>query len=70
MSHRNACARCGCLPPFGAPLFTWSMAIESGHKLWTCEPCTRADLRYIETRLDPGTWPDTTPTGSIRVALS
>lgn len=38
-----------------APL-TWSCAVEDGRRRYLCEACVRAQLRGIESRLDPTWW--------------
>lgn len=35
---------------------TWSAGIESGQTRWTCDTCSRANLRSIEGRLDQEWW--------------
>jgi hypothetical protein len=49
MSPTTRCARCGTMPSSDRPAFTWSMAVQDGHRSWTCAPCVRTELPVIES---------------------
>ena len=53
------CATCGASPAPGeqaAARLTWSRGTEGGRTTWTCEACSRENLRSIESKLDPAWW--------------
>jgi len=51
-----SCAVCGTPAPSQPPPFTWSTAIHQGRREWTCERCSRENIRSIEGKLDPAWW--------------
>jgi len=51
MSLTTSCAHCGTHPSTERPAFTWSFAVQRGHRTWTCGPCARAHLHQIESGL-------------------
>ncbi|GAA6524497.1 hypothetical protein [Intrasporangium sp. DVR] len=53
------CSSCGATPgpdEQAAARLTWSRSVEHGRTLWTCERCSRDNLRSIESKLDPVWW--------------
>jgi hypothetical protein len=50
-----ACATCGAVATGSVPV-TWSAAVESGRRVWTCERCARENVRSIEAKLDSSWW--------------
>ncbi|GAA1967056.1 hypothetical protein GCM10009817_03690 [Terrabacter lapilli] len=53
------CCVCGAVPPAaerGTALLTWSRGIDRGRTTWTCESCSRENVRAIEGKLDPAWW--------------
>jgi len=49
------CAACGVVAAQEAPV-TWSVAVENGRRVWTCDRCARDHLRSIEAKLDTSWW--------------
>jgi hypothetical protein len=47
-----ACVSCGVPTPGPTPPYTWSKAVENGHRTWTCPTCARSHVRDIEGKLD------------------
>jgi hypothetical protein len=39
-----------------AARLTWSRGTDGGRTTWTCERCSRDNLRSIESKLDPDWW--------------
>jgi hypothetical protein len=35
---------------------TWARGIENGRDVWTCDQCSRTNLRSIEGKLDSAWW--------------
>lgn len=53
------CTSCGAIPPPDqepAARLTWSRGTDAGLTSWTCDRCSRANLRSIEGKLDPAWW--------------
>jgi hypothetical protein len=53
------CSSCGATPPVeeqAAARLTWSRGSEGGRTTWTCERCSRENIRSIEGKLDPAWW--------------
>ena len=53
------CTTCGRRPePAGEATarLTWSRGTESGRSRWTCDACSRDNLRSIEGKLAPDWW--------------
>lgn len=51
------CATCGRIPQDGsAARLTWTFGVEKGRKVWTCDQCSRVNLRSIEGKLDSTWW--------------
>jgi hypothetical protein len=53
------CSSCGSTPPADEQSharLTWSLGTEGGRTRWTCERCSRENLRSIESKLDPVWW--------------
>jgi len=39
-----------------AARLTWVLAVENGRLVWTCDLCSRENLRSIEGKLDSPWW--------------
>ena len=53
------CATCGRHPGTGDEVtarLTWSRDTSRGAATWTCDRCSRENLRSIEGKLDPDWW--------------
>ncbi|MFC7595255.1 hypothetical protein ACFQU3_08070 [Terrabacter sp. GCM10028922] len=53
------CNSCGTTPAAddqAAARLTWSRGTERGRTTWSCERCSRENLRSIESKLDPVWW--------------
>jgi hypothetical protein len=53
------CNGCGATPAAddqAAARLTWSRGTEKGRTTWSCERCSRENLRSIESKLDPVWW--------------
>jgi hypothetical protein len=53
------CSSCGTIPPpekQAAARLTWSRGTDGRRTTWTCERCSRENLRSIESKLDPDWW--------------
>jgi len=53
------CSGCGTTPrpeDRSAARLTWSRGTDAGRTAWTCERCSRENLRSIESKLDPVWW--------------
>ena len=35
---------------------TWVLGVENGRQIWTCDRCSRENLRSIEGKLDSAWW--------------
>ena len=35
---------------------SWVLGVENGRKVWTCDRCSRDNLRSIEGKLDSAWW--------------
>jgi len=54
---RPVCATCGCMPgDESAARLTWALGVENGRQVWTCDVCSRDNLRSIEGKLDSAWW--------------
>jgi len=51
------CGTCGRIPEdeTGGRL-SWVLGVENGRKVWTCDRCSRENLRSIEGKLDSAWW--------------
>ena len=58
-SMTPVCGTCGRIPEredeVGARL-SWVLGVENGRKVWTCDRCSRENLRSIEAKLDSAWW--------------
>jgi hypothetical protein len=54
MSEPATCAVCGVMVEDRPP--TWSLQVSERGSTWLCEPCTRANPRSIEGKLDEAWW--------------
>lgn len=53
------CSSCGTTPADeeqGTARLTWSRSVEGGRTTWTCDRCSRDNIRSIESKLDPEWW--------------
>lgn len=51
------CATCGRMPDdTSAARLTWVLGVENGRQVWTCDRCSRENLRSIEGKLDSAWW--------------
>ncbi|HEX2807497.1 MAG TPA: hypothetical protein VHN80_15135 [Kineosporiaceae bacterium] len=50
------CSTCLRPTPSVPPPLSWSPAVENGRRVWTCPECARANIRSIESRLEPAWW--------------
>jgi hypothetical protein len=51
------CATCGRMPDDeSAARLTWALGVEKGRQVWTCDRCSRENLRSIEGKLDSAWW--------------
>ncbi len=54
------CATCGATVAGGDDLatarLTWVRGVENGRTVWTCDRCSRSNLRSIEGKLDSSWW--------------
>jgi hypothetical protein len=56
-SERPVCATCGRMPDDqSAARLTWARGVEKGWQVWTCDRCSRENLRSIEAKLDSAWW--------------
>jgi len=56
-SARLVCSTCGLVPDGDADArLTWVLGVENGQKVWTCDRCSRENLRSIEGKLDSAWW--------------
>ena len=56
-SARLVCSTCGLVPDDDADArLTWVLGVEKGQKVWTCDRCSRENLRSIEGKLDSAWW--------------
>jgi hypothetical protein len=49
MSPTTSCTSCGRIPSPERPGLLWSLAVENGHRSYSCGPCVRDDLPMIES---------------------
>jgi hypothetical protein len=51
------CAWCGRMAEDeSAAVVTWVLGVENGCQVWTCDQCSRDNLRSIEGKLDSPWW--------------
>jgi hypothetical protein len=50
------CATCGVAAESASPPPSWSVALERGRRIWSCERCARENIRSIEGKLDSVWW--------------
>ncbi len=53
------CASCGVAPApadQAAARLSWSKSVDHGRTTWTCERCSRDNIRSIESKLDSTWW--------------
>jgi hypothetical protein len=51
------CARCGRVPGHEPDArLAWVLGVEKGRQVWTCDRCSRENLRSIEGKLDTDWW--------------
>lgn len=51
------CMRCGRVPDDeSVARLTWALGVENGRHVWTCDLCSRENLRSIEGKLDSPWW--------------
>jgi hypothetical protein len=51
------CATCRRMPDDeAAARLTWALGLEGGRQVWTCDRCSRENLRSIEGKLDSAWW--------------
>ncbi len=50
------CRSCGRVSSRAEALLSWSRGTERGRTTWTCEACSRENVRSIESKLDPAWW--------------
>ena len=51
------CATCGRMADDeSAARLTWVFGVEKGRQVWTCDHCSRDNLRSIEGKLDSTWW--------------
>jgi hypothetical protein len=54
---KPVCATCGRMPDDApAARLTWVLGVENGRQVWTCDRCSRENLRSIEGKLDSPWW--------------
>ena len=54
---RTACTRCGLrLDDDSDVRLSWVLGVENGRQVWTCDRCSRENLRSIEGQLDSTWW--------------
>lgn len=59
MTPLLTCSTCGTTPQpadQARARLGWSRSVERGRTMWTCERCSRENLRSIESKLDPAWW--------------
>ena len=51
------CGTCGRVPEDETDTrLSWVLGVENGRKVWTCDRCSRENLRSIEGKLDSAWW--------------
>jgi len=51
------CAWCGRMPDDeSSARLTWALGVENGRQVWTCDQCSRENLRSIEGKFDSPWW--------------
>jgi len=54
---RPVCNTCGLVPDDDSDAnLSWVLGVENGRKVWTCDRCSRDNLRSIEGKLDSTWW--------------
>ena len=57
VTARPVCSTCGRVPDDDSDArLTWVLGIENGQRVWTCDRCSRENLRSIEGKLDSPWW--------------
>lgn len=58
--ERVVCATCGRVPASAQEAaqarLTWTRGLENARPVWTCDRCSRENLRSIEGKLDSAWW--------------
>jgi hypothetical protein len=49
------CSACGAQSAETPPI-SWSVSVEGGKRLWTCDRCAREHVRSIEAKLESAWW--------------
>ena len=56
-SKAPVCSTCGRVPDDETVArLNWVLGVENGRKVWTCDRCSRENLRSIEGKLDSVWW--------------
>jgi hypothetical protein len=56
-SMAPVCGTCGRMPEDETTVrLSWVLGVENGQKVWTCDRCSRENLRSIEGKLDSAWW--------------
>ena len=56
-STQPVCATCGRIADDqSSARLTWALGVENGRQVWTCDLCSRENLRSIEGKLDSLWW--------------
>lgn len=50
------CSWCGRTAEDESARVTWTLGVENGRQVWTCDVCSRENLRSIEGKLDSPWW--------------
>lgn len=51
------CSTCGRVPQDDSEArLSWVLGVENGRRVWTCDRCSRENLRSIEGKLDSAWW--------------
>ena len=50
------CSWCGRTPEDESVRLTWALGVDNGRQVWTCDVCSRENLRSIEGKLDSPWW--------------
>lgn len=56
-SRQPVCATCGRMAEDEpSARLAWALGVENGRQVWTCDLCSRENLRSIEGKLDSLWW--------------
>lgn len=56
-ARQLVCETCGRTPvDESSARLTWALGVENGRQVWTCDLCSRENLRSIEGKLDSAWW--------------